>query len=272
MLRVVYSDEAGGAEGCPLAVCAEMIFADRSFVDRVRGLHEFGFAVEIWDWTTKDITALAATGATFTAMTGYVTGRLADAEGAEELLRTAEKSVEVAHRLGDPLLVLHGTGLDGRGLPVVPSLEVTGAMWLQAEKTLGRIAALGEREGVTFAFENLNLIDHPGVPFANPDDVVALVRAVGSPRLRVMLDLYHAQLGSGNLIDLIRGATDVVAEVQVADVPGRHEPGTGEINYPGIARELVSLGYHGPIGLEAWPSGDDELALRRFRAAFTVAG
>ena len=253
-----------------LAVCAELVFGGDAYIDRVRRLHELGFAVEIWDWTTKDVDALAATGATFTAMTGYVTGRLADAEGAEELLRTAEQSITVAHRLGDPLLVLHGTGMDERGLPVVPAAEVSGAMWLQAEKTLGRIAALGEREGVTFALENLNLVDHPGVPFANPGDVVALVRAVGSPRLGVMLDLYHAQIGGGNLIELVRGAADVIAEVQVADVPGRHEPGTGEINYPNVARALAEIGYRGAIALEARPSDDPLLALERFRQCFAL--
>jgi hydroxypyruvate isomerase len=55
----------------------------------------------------------------------------------------------------------------------------------------------------------------------------------------------------------------------VADVPGRCEPGTGEINYPAIARALEELGYRGTVGLEAWASGDSELALERFRAAFT---
>ena len=56
----------------------------------------------------------------------------------------------------------------------------------------------------------------------------------------------------------------------MADVPGRCEPGTGEINYPGIARALVAMGYRGTVGMEAWASGDDELALRRFRDAFTL--
>jgi len=63
-----------------------------------------------------------------------------------------------------------------------------------------------------------------------------------------------------------------IGEIQVADVPGRCEPGTGEINYPAFARELKALGYAGNIGLEAWASGDNELALRRFREAFTVPG
>ena len=261
----------GGA--IELAVCAEMVFLDLPFPERVRRIDALGFRVELWDWTAKDIDALVATGARFSSMTGYVTGALADAEGADELLRTAALSVPVAERLGCPRLNLHGTGLDGRGLPVRPAAEVTGAMWLTAARTLERIAELGERAGVTFTLENLNTaVDHPGVPFARAADTLALVAAVDRPGIRLNLDLYHAQIGEGNLIQLLELALPWVGEIQVADVPGRKEPGTGEINYPAIARALERLGYQGTVGLEAWASGDSDLALERFRTAFTTTG
>jgi hydroxypyruvate isomerase len=148
---------------------------------------------------------------------------------------------------------------------------VTGAMWLAAEKTLGRIAALGEREGVVFCLENLNTaVDHPGTPFARAADTRALIQAVNSPHLRMNLDLYHAQIGEGNLIQLIRDSVDWVGEIQVADVPGRCEPGTGEISYPAIARTLHEVGYTGVVGMEAFASSDSHTALRRFREAFTA--
>jgi hydroxypyruvate isomerase len=253
-----------------LAVSAEMVFTDLPFEQRVGRIHDLGFAVEIWDWTAKDIDALVATGARFTSMTGYVRGNLTDPDGSHELLRTAEESVAVAHRLQCPTLNLHGTGLDAAGLPVVPVDVVTGGMWLAAERTLQRIADLGRRESVVFTLENLNTeVDHPGTPFARAADTLALVRAVDSPHLRMNLDLYHAQIGEGNLIELIRRSIDVVGEVQVADVPGRCEPGTGEINYPAIAAALQDAGYIGVVGLEAWASGDSVEALERFRTAFT---
>ncbi|MOA59508.1 Hydroxypyruvate isomerase [compost metagenome] len=72
------------------------------------------------------------------------------------------------------------------------------------------------------------------------------------------------------MIELLHKCAPHIGEIQVADVPGRCEPGTGEINYPAIARALHALGYRGSIGLEAFASGDDELALRRFRDAFTL--
>jgi hydroxypyruvate isomerase len=86
-----------------------------------------------------------------------------------------------------------------------------------------------------------------------------------------MLDIYHAQIGEGNLVELIKTCAPYIGEVQVADVPGRCEPGTGEINYPRIAQALHDIGYVGTVGLEAWASGNSELALERLREAFTLA-
>jgi hydroxypyruvate isomerase len=254
-----------------LAVSAEMVFLDLPFEERVRRISDLGFEVEIWDWTRKDIDVLAKTGATFSSMTGYVSGTLADPDGAEELLRTAEQSLRVAERLDCPRLNVHGTGLDDEGLPVLASEVVTPAMWLYAARTLTRLAELGERAGRVFTLENLNTaVDHPGTPFAKAADTLALVEAVGSPHLRLNLDLYHAQIGEGNLIQLVQRALPLVGEIQVADVPGRCEPGTGEINYPAVAAALDRLGYTGIVGLEAWASGDSVQALERFRTAFTV--
>ena len=110
-----------------LAVSAEMVFVDLPFLERVRRIADAGFEVEIWDWTKKDVDALARTGATFSSMTGYITGTLADPDGAEELLRTAEESLKVAEQLDCPRLNVHGTGLDPQGLPVLPTDVVTPA-------------------------------------------------------------------------------------------------------------------------------------------------
>ncbi len=146
-------------------------------------------------------------------------------------------------------------------------------MWLTARRALERIGELGATAGVTFCVENLNtIVDHPGVPLARAKDTLALVEGVGHPNVKMMLDLYHAQIGEGNLIELVRRCGDAIGEIQVADVPGRCEPGTGEINYPAIAAALRDIGYTGTVGLEAWASRDgragSEAALAAFRAAF----
>ncbi|CVI58276.1 TIM barrel protein [Agrobacterium leguminum] len=262
---------SASANSFPLAVCAEMLWRDKPIEWRASRLKDLGFGVGLWNWPEHDISRLEATGATFTIMNGYLTGRLTDDEGAEELLSTARQTARVGKRLGVQRLNLHGTGLGDRGLPVQPVEVVTGAMWLKARDTLCRIVDLAEEEDVVFTLENLNLpVDHPGVPFARAEDTLALVSSINHPRLRLNLDLYHAQIGEGNLIELCRRALPWIGEIQVADVPGRCEPGTGEVNWNGIARALKAMGYAGPVGMEAWASGDAAAALSAFRAAFTI--
>ena len=234
-----------------LAACAEMLWRERPIEWRAARLKELGFQVGLWNWPDHDLAKLEKSGATFSIMNGYLRGRLTDDAGAAELLKTARETAQIGKRLGVARLNLHGTGLGEGGLPVTPVETVTGAMWLKARDTLCRIADMAEEEGVTFTLENLNLpVDHP--------------------RLRLNLDLYHAQIGEGNLIELCRKCLPWIGEIQVADVPGRYEPGTGEINYPGIAKALLTMGYRGPVGMEAFASADAEAALDAFRDAFTI--
>ena len=95
------------------------------------------------------------------------------------------------------------------------------------------------------------------------------MEAVESPHLKLNLDLYHAQIGEGNLVQLVERALPAIGEIQVADVPGRCEPGTGEINYSAIAAALTKMGYRGAVGLEAYASVDDHVALERFSSTFS---
>ena len=253
----------------PLAVSAEMVFLDLPFEERVRRISDLGFAMEMWSWQDKDIKALANSGATFSSMTGYVHGNIVESNAAKVLLKTAEQTLDVAAELGCRRLVVHPAELV-EGKAARPMFRVSGEMWLTAQRTLEQLAELGERAGVTYCLENLNtMLDHPGVPLARAKDTLALVEAVDSPHVRMMLDLYHAQIGEGNLVALVERAGQAIGEVQVADVPGRCEPGTGEIYYPAVTLALQRIGYTGTVGLEAYTSGDDTEALARFRAAFT---
>jgi hydroxypyruvate isomerase len=226
----------------------------------------------MWDWTQKDLHAVAEIDATWSTMTGYVHGDLYDEDGGRVLVATAAQAVEAAKVIDCPRLVVHGAELDGsrNGLPFRPQAVTTGRMWLNAYRTLERLADLGEANGVVFCLENLNLVtDHPGVPFGKAEDTMTLVGTLDRPGVRLMLDLYHAQIGEGNLIELVRKAGKLIGEVQVADVPGRCEPGTGEVNWPAVARALQESGYTGVVGLESFASRDDVAACEAFRAAFS---
>lgn len=258
------------AQPFPLAACAEMLWRDRPIDWRASRLNEMGFGVGLWNWPDHDLGALERTGATFTIMNGYLQGRLADDEGAEMLLASARETAQVGKRLGVQRLNLHGTGLGPGGIPIAQTDAVTGAMWLKARDTLNRICDMAEEEGVVFTLENLNLLDHPGCPFGSTEDVLALVSSVDRPELRINLDLYHTQIGEGDLIRWCEKCLPWIGEVQVADNPGRCEPGTGEINYAAVARALKRIDYGGSVGMEAFAAGDPDTALDAFRNAFTV--
>ena len=203
-------------------------------------------------------------------MNGYLEGCLADETGADLLLASARETARVGKRLGVQRLNLHGTGLGDHGLPIQHLDHVAPGMWIRARDTLHRICDMAEEEGVQFTLENLNLREHPGCPFNSTTDVLNLVSTVDRPQLRINLDLYHTQIGEGDVIRHAEACLPWIGEVQVADNPGRCEPGTGEMNWPMIARALLNMGYTGPVGMEAFAKNDPEDALDAFRSAFTL--
>lgn len=254
----------------PLAACAEMLWPDQPIDWRASRLKEMGFGVGLWNWPAHDLAALERTGATFTIMNGYLEGRLADTDGADMLLKSARQTAAVGKRLGVHRLNLHGTGLGDMGIPIPRIGSHAPGAEQRARNTLNRICDLGEEMGVVFTLENLNPIDHPGCPFGSTGAVLSLVSAVNRPQLRINLDLYHTQIGDGDLVRWCEACLPWIGEVQVADNPGRCEPGTGEINYRGVALALKGMGYRGPVGMEAFAKGNEEAALEAFRSAFTV--
>ncbi len=252
-----------------LAASAEMLYTDLPMVERVEKIHARGLGVEIWDWTQHDLHELAETGATFYSMTGYIEGDLLEEDGIARFLETARESVEASKIIECVRLNVHGTGLDSNGQAIRKRESVTAAERSTARDTLARLADLGAETGATFMLENLNLlVDHPGTPFGRAEDTVELVSSIDNPHLQLNLDLYHAQIGEGNLVELIREAFSWIGEIQVADVPGRLEPGKGEINYSRIAQELHTLEFDGVVGLEGWASGKSGAALDAFTAIF----
>ena len=129
-------------------------------------------------------------------------------------------------------------------------------------RTLERLGELGVSSGVQLCVENLNtIVDHPGVPLARAKDTLALIEGVGHPNVKMMLDLYHAQIGEGYLIELVR---------RCGDVPGRGQPGTGEIFTRRSRRRCTTWVIAATVGLEGYAEGDDVAAREAFRAAFTV--
>ncbi len=91
------------------------------------------------------------------------------------------------------------------------------------------------------------------------------MRAVNHPQVQFLYDLFHEQIAEGNLIEKLDKHIDVIGLIHVADVPGRHQPGTGEINYANIFRKLIELNYRRTVAMEFLPTGDEVAALREAR-------
>jgi hydroxypyruvate isomerase len=132
-------------------------------------------------------------------------------------------------------------------------------------ETLKRSADILGAAGLTGVIEPIDRLENPSIYLDGVTEAFEIVRAVGSPRMKVLYDLYHEQRGQGNLIEKLEKNIDEVGLIHVADVPGRHEPGTGEIDYRNIYRKLAELHYAGVIAMEFYPTGDVVETLRKAR-------
>jgi len=118
-----------------------------------------------------------------------------------------------------------------------------------------------EKEKIRFLVEPLNLRDMPGFYLTGTGNALKLIEEVNSKNLWLQYDIYHMQVTEGNLITTIQANFNRIAHIQIADNPGRNEPGTGEINFPNIFRFLDKMGYLGWIGCEYKPLGKTEEGL-----------
>ena len=128
-----------------------------------------------------------------------------------------------------------------------------------------------ERHDLRLNIEPLNAFESPKYLFSRPGDLFSALHDWGLPRIGVTYDLYHAQLMEGNLVGTLRQSLPLVGHIQVADAPGRHQPGTGEINFPYVFSQLEALEYARFVSLEYVPLGSTEESLswlpRKYRVA-----
>jgi hydroxypyruvate isomerase len=251
------------------AVNVEMTWGNLPFLDRLRKVKEAGFThYEFWPWRDKDIDAIVAlnrdlglTPVQFSAspVKGFGHGitnpdpaRLAEFE---EEIRSA---VPVAKKLGV------------KKICVVAGEETKG--YSREEQTRAVIAALKagakivEPEGITIILEPLNiLVDHPHQHVVRSEHAALILKIVGSPNVKMLFDIYHQQISEGNLTGNIRKYHDLIGYYQLADHPGRHQPTTGEINYPFVLWTIHQTGYRDPIGMEMSPKGDPMAAFQAIR-------
>jgi hydroxypyruvate isomerase len=109
--------------------------------------------------------------------------------------------------------------------------------------------------GVRLTIEAINQRDVPGYLLETQEDAAEIIRAIGPDRVGLQFDIYHCQTAQGDVARRLEAFMPLIAHMQVADVPGRHEPGTGEIGWDFLFRRIEALGYRGWIGCEYQPAG-----------------
>jgi hydroxypyruvate isomerase len=116
---------------------------------------------------------------------------------------------------------------------------------------LRKAAEILEPTQLTVVLEPLNLwVDHAGYYLVNSDEAAEVMHAVGSAHVKILFDIYHQQISEGNLVNNIRRYWDYIGYFQVGDVPGRKEPGTGEVNWRNVFKAIHEKGYKGILGME----------------------
>jgi hydroxypyruvate isomerase len=175
------------------------------------------------------------------------------------LVALARQAIADCRVLGCTKFTLTGhDNVEGMSREAMLAGYVTGLM---------RIAPLLEAAGITALVEPFNRVNHIGQFLNGSTPAVSLVRSVNSPRVKILWDFYHMQLEDGDLIEKFTANADLAAHVQIGDVPGRHEPGTGEIHHANLIAAVRKAGFHDPIGLEFMPLDENwQRAVQAVRA------
>ena len=252
-----------------LAVCVDALFTDVPFVDRPAKVKAAGLdAFVFWGWRGRDLDRLARIreelGMEVTGFACDTGGPLVAPGSAERFIPALKDSLAAAKKLGCRGLIA-AVGNELKDLPRARQHE-------NCVKALRAAAPYCEDAGVILTIETLNvLVDHKGYYLATSEEGFRMIDEVASPRVRLLFDIYHQQITEGNLIANITGNIAKIGHFHVADVPGRHQPGTGEINYLNVFRAIAAKGYTGFLGLEMWPTVDHAKAVREASALWAEA-
>ncbi len=244
-----------------LSICVEMIFTELPFVDRIAAVAAAGYsAYEFWGWRRQDLTAVReATSRAGLTVSGIVLDTLArpvDSETHEQLLRDTEETFAVARNLGCQTVILQAGNLRADRSRADQQAAII--------DVLKRLAPPAENAGIIVALEPLNtLVDHPGYYLTSSREGAAIIRSVGSPAVRLLFDIYHQQISEGNVSANLEACRAEIGHIHVAGAPGRHEPTSGELNYPFLMDQLRAWPYGGYVGLEYRPTLPSAESVRR---------
>lgn len=242
------------------SACIEPMYSEIPFLDRFQAAKDGGFEfVEFWSWTDKDLDAVKAAagkaGVGISGFNGDADYSLIDPTHKEKYLDFLKKSVAAAQKVGAKSVTIHSNALGDAGIVVNHYTELSDTVKLcSMYDMLLECAKIAEESGIAMNLEPLNITtDHVGNYLTTTRMAAEMTRLIGCPMLKVLYDVYHMQLNEGSLCDNIKAYADQLGHIHVADAPGRHEPGTGEINYTRVFQALEDCGYTGRVGFELFP-------------------
>ena len=265
------SAQPSGSNSLPfnLSVMLWTVYKDLPFEQRLEKAAEAGYqAVELVkefeNWTDADFrranSKKRSLGITFDATAGVWTGT-ADPRARDKFVGDLKNFLPIAEKLEcSAIIVLSGNRVEGL------SHDAHHEACIEALK---RGADLAAKQKATLLLENIDQEENPKYYLTSVAEGFEIVRKVNHPNVKFLYDFYHEQIAEGNLIEKLEKNIDLVGLVHIADVPGRHEPGTGEINYANIFRKLAQLKYDRYAAMEFEPAGDPVAALRSARELVT---
>jgi len=219
---------------------------------------------EFQKWTPEDTQRIMSRthslGLIVDSMSGVRAGFSA-ASDTDIFISQLKEQLEAAKRLACPQIIL----LSGKRV----TDSSPHAQTQTSVENLKRAADLAANDHIEIVIEPIDALENPTIFLQTVTDAFEIVRRVGEPNVKVLYDFYHEQRGFGNLTEKLVNHIDQVGLVHIADVPGRHEPGTGEINYANIYRKLAELRYDRFIAMEFYPTGNPVDSLKNARIEVT---
>lgn len=237
-----------------------MMFDEIPFYDRFNAVKLSGYDdVEFWKWSNRDVerikkilnginlnVVLMNVDSSNKKVSDNLWRGVTSCDRPEDFIEALKQTVEISDQIGvKKLVVLPG------------DLKQGSSIEKQQENLLNilyKAATIAEENDLTIVLEPLDKKCRPQSILSKSEDGFNIIKKIDSPSLKLLYDLYHQQISEGNLIETITENIDLIGHIHIADVPGRHEPGSGEINFNNVITTLDTIGYNEPVGLEYLPT------------------
>jgi len=258
-------------------LCIDPLFPGLNSSEKIRKIAALGYkAVEFWFWdfefdgvnlipTPKNINEIASiisdqnivvNDIVVNSSDSAIGGSLTNMKDKAQYLARLEESIVVAKKLKcNKMITCTGNIQEGVSMEAQHDSVV---------EMLSSAVEIAKKEGITLLLEALNsTIDHPGYYLTSSKNGFDIIKQINSPNLKLLFDIYHMQIMEGNLVNSIKDNIENIGHFHSANLPGRNELFSGEINYRFILDVIGQTGYNGYFGLEYWPIGDSEESLKK---------